>query len=92
MPKRHDNLFGEIATFRALHRAAKRAVVGKRKKPGASAFFANLERELLRLERELRDGSYRPGRYVEIEVHDPKKRLVSAARFATASCIMPSAR
>jgi transposase len=30
---------------------------GRRKKPGAAAFFVNLERELLRLERELRDGS-----------------------------------
>ena len=50
-------------------------------KPGASAFSANLERELLRLERELLNASYRPGRYVEIEVSDPKKRIVSAAPF-----------
>ena len=56
-------------------------MLGKRKKPGAASFFANLERELLRLERELRDGSYRPGRYVEILVRDPKERLVSAAPF-----------
>jgi RNA-directed DNA polymerase len=35
----------------------------------------------LRLERQLRDGSYRPGRYVTIEVRDPKRRLVSAAPF-----------
>jgi hypothetical protein len=43
MPRRHDNLFGGIASFKALDRAARRAVRGKRKKPGASAFFANLE-------------------------------------------------
>jgi len=54
---------------------------GKRKKPGASAFFANLETELLRLERELKSQAYRPGRYVTIEIHDPKRRLVSAAPF-----------
>jgi RNA-directed DNA polymerase len=35
----------------------------------------------LTLERQLRDGSYRPGRYTVIEVLDPKKRLVSAAPF-----------
>ena len=58
-----------------------KAVKGKRKKPGASAFFANLERELLRLETELNEGLYRPGRYVEIEVLEPKRRLVSAAPF-----------
>ncbi|MGP0058297.1 MAG: reverse transcriptase/maturase family protein [Beijerinckiaceae bacterium] len=81
MPKRHDDLFDGIANFGALHEAAKRAILGKRKKPGAAAFYANLERELLRLERELRDGRYRPGRYVTIEIKEPKKRLVSAAPF-----------
>jgi len=75
------NSFDHIASFRALHVAAREAVKGKRKKPGAAAFFANLERELLRLEQALRDGSYRPGRYVEILVRDPKERLVSAAPF-----------
>jgi retron-type reverse transcriptase len=81
MPRRHDDLFGQIATFRALHDAARRAVVGKRRKPGAAAFMAGLERELLRLERELNDGSYRIGRYLDIVVRDPKRRIVSAAPF-----------
>lgn len=79
--RKHTDLFGHIASFGALLIAARKAVNGKRKKPGAASFFANLERELLRLERELRDGVYRPGRYVEILVHDPKQRLVSAAPF-----------
>ena len=81
MAKRHTDLYGRIANFAALRAAARKAVRGKRKKPGASAFMANFEREVLQLERELCDGSYRPGRYVEIEVHDPKHRLVSAAPF-----------
>ena len=83
MPARqkHNGLFGKIASFNALLIAARKAVNGKRKKPAAASFFANLERELLRLERELRDGTYRPGRYVEILVRDPKERLVSAAPF-----------
>ena len=80
-PKLHDGLFEGIANFQALRAAAKRAVLGKRRKPGAAAFYANLEREILRLERELQDGTYRPGRYVEILVRDPKERLVSAAPF-----------
>jgi retron-type reverse transcriptase len=80
-PRRADDLFGRIASFNALRIAAGKAVLGKRKKPGASAFFASRERELLRLERELRNGSYRPGRYVRILVRDPKERLVSAAPF-----------
>jgi hypothetical protein len=50
MAKRHDHLFDGIAEFGALHAAAKRAILGKRRKPSASAFYANLEGELLRLE------------------------------------------
>jgi retron-type reverse transcriptase len=81
MPRRHDDLFARIANFQALHAAAHRAVKGKRKKPGAASFFANLERAVLALERQLRTGEYRPGRYVAFEVNDPKKRIVSAAPF-----------
>ena len=81
MPKRHDNLFGQIVSFGALRSAAQCAIGGKRKKAGPAAFFANLERELLTLERELQDGAYKPGRYFAFEVNDPKKRIVSAAPF-----------
>ncbi len=81
MPRRQDNLFDRIANFQALHAAARHAVKGKRKKSGAAAFFANLEGELLALERQLRAGIYRPGRYVAFAVNDPKKRIVSAAPF-----------
>ena len=79
--RRHNGLFGEIANFRALYAAAMRAVIGKRRKPGAAAFMANLETELLGLERELQAGTWRPGRYVEIEIKQPKRRTVSAAPF-----------
>ena len=82
MPKRHSDLFGEIASFAALHEATRRAVRGKRAKPGAAAFMARLESQLLRLERTLQAGTWRPGRYVEIAIRDPKPRLVSAAPFA----------
>jgi retron-type reverse transcriptase len=81
MPRRYERLFGQIANFQALHDAARRAIKGKRKKPGAASFFANLERELLALQRQLCEGKYRPGRYVAFEVSDPKKRTVSAAPF-----------
>jgi retron-type reverse transcriptase len=81
MPQRHDALFDRVASFGALHAGARRALRGKRRKPGPCAFFADLETELLRLERELRSQTYRPGRYVTIEIHDPKRRLVSAAPF-----------
>ena len=81
MPRTYDALFPAIANFQALYAAFRRAIKGKRRKPGATAFAANLERELLRLERELLAGTWHPGRYVEIMVRDPKPRLVSAAPF-----------
>ena len=81
MPIRHDHLFDRIATFQALQAAARKAIRGKRRKRGAAAFQFGLERELLRLEHELRGGSYRPGKYVEIELTSPKHRIVSAAPF-----------
>jgi hypothetical protein len=81
MAKQQDDLFHRIANFRALKAAAMKAILGKRKKPGAAAFCANLEPELLRLECSLLDGSYRPGRYVTITIREPKERFVSAAPF-----------
>jgi hypothetical protein len=84
MAIRHDALFFRIASFQALRRAAKKALLSKRKKPGAAAFAANLEREILKLERELLGGWYKLGSYVEIELFDPKHRIVSAAPFRVA--------
>ena len=81
MPTKHHDLFDAIASFSALRSAALRAARGKRGKPGAAAFLANLETEVLFLERELRSGRYRPGRYKTIEIRDPKHRVVSAAPF-----------
>ena len=80
MPGKAHGLFDAIASFPALHAAALRAATGKRRKPGVAAFLANLETEVLRLERALRTGRYRPGRYKTIEVFDPKHRTVSAGR------------
>ena len=81
MPRKAQNLFDGIASFEALHAAALRAAKGKRSKPGVAAFLANLETEILQLERELRNSRYRSGGYRKIEIFDPKHRVVSAAPF-----------
>ena len=79
--RRADALFDRFATFEALCAAALRAMSGKRRVPGPAWFLANLETEVLRLERELRSGTWRPGGYVSFEIRDPKRRLISAAPF-----------
>ena len=81
MPRKETGLFDRIASFPALREAALRAAKGKRATPGAAAFLANLEPEVLRLERELQHGAYRPGPYKKFEIFDPKHRVVSAAPF-----------
>ena len=75
--RRADGLFDGMATFGALCAAA----LAKRRGPGPAAFLANLETEVLALERELRAGTWRPGGYVSFEIRDPKRRLISAAPF-----------
>ena len=65
------------------------AARGKRDKPGATAFLANLATELVRLERALRSARYRPGRYTTIEVHDRSPASSPRHRSATAWSITP---
>ena len=79
--RRADDLFDRFATFEALCAAALRAAAAKRRVPGPAAFLANLETEVLGLERELQSGAWRPSGYVSFEVHAPKRRLISAAPF-----------
>jgi retron-type reverse transcriptase len=79
--RQYPDPFQSIADFDALWQAFARAARGKRRNPEVTAFEFNLERELLDLERELRDGSYRPGPYREFEIHDPKRRRIAAAPF-----------
>ncbi|HEY5315564.1 MAG TPA: hypothetical protein VIK18_23740 [Pirellulales bacterium] len=53
----------------------------KRGKPEAAEFEFAWESELLRLQRELRDGSYLPGPYRNFYIFEPKRRKISAAPF-----------
>ena len=55
MPLRQDNLFEPHRQFSGAALAGCRAIRGKRRKPAAAAFFADLEGELLALERQLQD-------------------------------------
>ena len=80
-PPLEPEAFERMTSFRSLRAAALRAARGKRRTPGAAAFLAGLETECLRLESELRAGTWRPGPYVAFEIREPKPRIVSAAAF-----------
>jgi retron-type reverse transcriptase len=79
--KRYGNLFPQIAAFDNLLQAAKQAQRGKRYRESVLRFNQALEVELVRLERELRNKTYRPGAYTTFEIYEPKRRLISAAPY-----------
>ena len=70
-----------MVLFANLHEAARRASLGKSKRPDVAAFLMNVESELVSLRRELESGEYRTGPYREFLVHEAKPRLISAAPF-----------
>jgi retron-type reverse transcriptase len=57
------------------------AARGKRGGGAVAAFEHRLEDNLFALRAELGDGSYRPGGYTSFFIHEPKRRLISAAPF-----------
>lgn len=79
--KRYGNLYPKIYDFDNLLAAFYQARKGKRNKPNVAAFEVNLEYELLQLHRELKEACYTPGSYTTFFIHDPKKRMISAAPF-----------
>lgn len=81
MAKRFDNLYLQLCDFGNLYEAWRKAAKGKRGSPAAANFEMNLADELIRLQQELVDESWKPGSYYSFTLRDPKQRLVSAAPF-----------
>ena len=70
-----------MTAFDNLLRAAQKAQKGKRFKEACAVFNLNLEKELLRLQRKLKEQSYRHSDYRNFFIYDPKQRLISAAPY-----------
>lgn len=81
MPRRCRHLFEAICSFANLLVAYKLARKAGRSKPGPVTLDYDLENELWTLHAELVSGRYRPGPYRSFYVHEPKRRLISAAPF-----------
>lgn len=76
-----EDLFAQIANFGNLFRAARIAARGKRYRRAAAGFLQRAEHECLRLEAELRSGTWQPGAYRVFAITDPKPRTIWAAPF-----------
>ena len=79
--KSHKHLFEKIISFDNLLEAARKAQKGKRFKTATARFNLELEKNLLKIQRELREGQYRHGAYHDFMIRDPKQRLISAAPY-----------
>ncbi|EKU96983.1 Retron-type reverse transcriptase [Leptolyngbya sp. PCC 7375] len=79
--KRHGNLWPQVIAFENLLMASRQAQKGKRFRPNVLEFNYRLELELLRLQNELQNLTYRPGGYRTFRIRDPKPRMISAAPY-----------
>lgn len=79
--RRLGHLWPHVASFENLLRAFRKARKGKRRNPAVASFELNLERELLRLQRELESGEYQPGNYRLFSIYERKPRVIAAAPF-----------
>jgi len=79
--KTYNNLFEKICSFENLHLAYLKARKGKRYRKEILRFSYDLEKNLLQIEKELRNQTYQHGNYREFIVCDLKKRHIKAAPF-----------
>ena len=74
-------LFERFCSFANLYDAYRKARKGKRGKTSVAGFEYNQEEELIQLCDELSSGAWRPDAYTDFYIHEPKRRLISAAPF-----------
>jgi len=79
--KRYNHFWGQVISWENLLLAARKSQRGKRDRPVVQRFHFQQEPQLLRLQKELIDGSYRPGVFHTHWIDRPKARLISAAPY-----------
>lgn len=79
--KREGFLFDRMISFSNLVAAAHKTFRGHRHTPAVARFSFHLETELLRLQEELRSGSYQPRPFRVFVIREPKPRQICAAHL-----------
>ncbi|GAB4502592.1 MAG: RNA-directed DNA polymerase [Anaerolineales bacterium] len=75
-------LYEQLCEWDNLWFAWRRASCGKRGRGATAAYELYLGDHLVQLQSELQAKTYQPGGYESFYIHEPKKRLISAAPFA----------
>ena len=73
--------YSDIYQWANLYTAYRKAAKGKRSRAPAAAFEYKLEDNLIQLQDELASKTYQPSNYISFVIHEPKRRLISAAPF-----------
>jgi len=81
MARTYKHLFEQVVDLANLIDAYRKARRRKRCRPYVLAFDRNREENLVALRDALASGAYGPGPYHNFYIHEPKRRLVSAAPF-----------
>lgn len=79
--KTHKNLFQEVYKIENLYNAYLKARKGKNHIAEVIEFTYNLESELLKLQKELINQTYKTGKYRHFIIFEPKERKISALPF-----------
>ena len=74
-------MYETIVSWDNLWLAYRKAAKGKRGLAAAAGFEHQIADNLLSLQADLMDRSYRPGPYRHFTIHEPKRRTISAAPF-----------
>ena len=81
MPKTIKNIYDNSISFENLLKAHKKARCGKREKKKIILFELKLEQELLELEKQLKNGTYKHGGYTKFKIYEPKERIIMASEY-----------
>ncbi|KPA16217.1 RNA-directed DNA polymerase (reverse transcriptase), partial [Candidatus Magnetomorum sp. HK-1] len=76
---KYNHLFDQIACFKNLQNAGRKAMRSKKNNVEAIRLYFHLETELLELEKELLNETYEPQAYYHFQIYEPKKRDICAA-------------
>ena len=81
MPKTIRNVYDSAVSFENLLIAHRKARRGKREKKKVILFEILLEQELLKIEQELKNCTYKHKSYTSFKVYQPKERLIMASEY-----------
>ncbi|MEZ4727899.1 MAG: reverse transcriptase domain-containing protein [Caldilineaceae bacterium] len=81
MPTQVTGAYADVYEWENLYLSYRKAAKGKRSRRAAAFFEFKLEDNLINLHDELAAETYTPGQYTHFTIHEPKKRLISAAPF-----------